>query len=488
MPTEDRTLSLQIRNRVTLLAVLAVGAAVALWLQVRDASPRVEAPAPRVVERDPELPELPAARLAAPVVYDLVSLIRDLEAAVPRRFGDLEDRHDHPEHDRVQVAFQAERSPFQAEITGDVARISTVVSYAGRAWYDPPLLPAVSAGCGMDEADGMPRARVSISSRIHLDEDWVLRSRARVDAVEAVSEEDRDRCRVTPLRVDVTGTALRGVRSALESRTREMDRQVAEVDVRSRLQEIWNTLEEPVRLTDDLWLLVRPDGVIRGRTLGEGTVLTIEVGMTAHPAIHLGPPPDIVLTELPGLEEGEVDDSALIFLEGRIHYPEAGALLNRQLQEREVELGGRVIRIRELSLRGVGDGQVALEVEFDGSARGRIFLVGRPELDPVAGEIHVPDLDFDLETQNLLVGGLAWLAHGQFVAFLRERARVPVSLVMEPAREQLLRGLNRDLSDQVSVEGEVLSTRLLGVRALREAVVVHVEADARATFHIRQGG
>ncbi|TVR52944.1 MAG: DUF4403 family protein [Gemmatimonadales bacterium] len=470
------------------LGLLALGGLLLFLIFRQDGPPRVEAPAPEVVDRDPELPKLPPARLAAPVVYDLSAVIRELEEAIPRSFGDLEERKAHPEHDRVEVAFRAERSPFQAEISGDVARISTTVSYAGRAWYDPPLLPSMSAGCGMEDEGEMPRARVTLSSRLGLDGDWILRSRARVDTVEAVSESDRDRCRVTPLRVDVTGTALRAVQGALQGRTEEIDRRVAEVGVRTRLQEIWHTLEEPVELTEDVWLLIKPQGVTQGRTRGEGSRLIIDVGLTAFPVIVLGPPPPTILTDLPGLQAGDVGENALISVEGRLHYPETGAILTRELQEREVDLGGRLVRIRELSLQGIGDGRVALAVDFEGTARGRIFLVGTPALDMEQGEIHVPDLDFDLRTRNVLVGGLDWLAHDRLVAFLRERARIPVAQVMAPAREQLLRGLNRDLSDEVTVEGEVLSTRLLEVQAHRDALVVHAEADARATFLIRQDG
>ncbi len=466
------------------VAVMGLALLLLLWRPWE--TPQVDAPAPDVVEEDPEVPSLEPAYLAAPVVYDLTAVIADLEDAVPRSFGDLNEREDHPEHGRVEVAYRAERGPFTAEIYGDVAHISATLSYGGRAWYDPPLLPALSAGCGEDGNEDMPRARVALSSRLRLDQDWILRSEARVDSVEPVSEEDRDRCRVTPLRVDVTGTALGAVRSALEGRTDEIDRQVAEVDVRSRLQRVWHILEEPIELTDDVWLLVNPVGVTQGRTHGEGTILTVEVGMTARPSIVLGPPPDTVLTDLPELEEGEVPDRAQILLEGRIHYPQAGVLFTREMEGREVELGRRFIRIQEVTLRGIGGGQVALEVQFEGSARGRVFLVGQPVLDSEENEIHVPDLEFDLETRNLLVGGLAWLAQDQLVEFLRARARIPLIDIVEPAREQLLRGMNRDLSDDVSVEGDVASTRLLEVRALRDYLLVHAEAEAHATFHVRQ--
>jgi hypothetical protein len=451
-----------------------------------DAPMFVEAPFPVVAEGEPEVPELAPAYLAAPVVYDLAMVLQRLEEQVPVVFGDLDERAEHSDNDRVELSYRVQRSPFQAEIHGDTARISAVLTYQGRVWYDPPLLPAVSASCGLEEDEEPPRARVSLSSRLHLDEDWVLRSRAQVDSVYAMSDEDRDRCRVTILDIDVTGTALSAVRSALQGRTDRIDEEVAGIDLRSRLQGVWEILEEPVELTDDLWLVVNPVGVRRGRTIGEGQVLTVEVGMTARPRLVLGPRPDVAFTEIPRLEDGPVPDQSTILLEGRVHYPEAGDLLMRQLRDREVVLGNRLLRIRDLGLEGIGGGRIALRLDFEGTAQGRIFLVGRPELDPASGQIHVPDLDFDLRTRNLLVGSLAWLAQDQVVAFLRQRARIPIETVLEAAREQLMRGLNRDLSDEVSVEGDVLDLHLREVIALREILVIHAEAEAYGILRVRQ--
>ncbi len=457
-----------------------------LFLIFVDRTPEVRAPSPDT-EEDVTLEPLPPAILGAPIVYDLGAILRDLEDAVPSTFGNLEERVPHPDRDRVHFAFDAERSPFEAEMRGDTARLTAVVTWRARAWYDPPVLPEVSTSCGTGDGDP-PRAVITVRSPLTLDPNWVLRSEATVEAVEAYSEETRDRCRITLFNIDVTGTAMGAIRSALEGRASQIDDLVAEVDVRSRLQGVWHTLEEPVELTDDVWLLVNPQSVTRGRALGEGTVLTIEVGMGALPIIQLSGPPEEIRTDLPELVDGEVAEEATIFIEGRAYYPEASRILNREIAEREVELSGRLIRIREVTLAGIGGGRVSLEVAFEGAARGRLFLVGTPELDTEQGEVHVPDLGFDLATQNLLVGGVAWLAHDRLLEFLRERARLPVHRIMEPAGEQLDRGLNRDLSDEVRIEGEVLSSRLLEVKALREALILRAEAEARATLHVVQGG
>jgi len=459
----------------------------ALLLTGCDRTPEVRAPEPEAVEEaDPSVPDLPLASLAAPVVYDLTHVLMDMDGEVPSTLGDMDERHDHPDRDRLTVAYLARRGPFRAEMRGEEARLAATLEYQVRAWYDPPLLPSISVSCGTDDDGPRPRARLELISPLSLSEDWVLQSRARVQRLEPYSDEERDQCRISPVGIDVTGTVMGAARSFLERNGHRIDDAVAKVDVRSRLQGIWHTLQEPVELTDEVWLLVNPQGVTRGRTEGSGTILTIQVGLTARPRIVLGPKPGYELTDLPPLKEGEVAEDAQILLEAFSTYGSAGRRLTEELGGQELALGRNRFQIRQLGLRGIGGGKVALEVEFEGSARGRLYLVGTPELDLELGEVHVPDLEFDVDTRNLLVGGLAWLRRASVEEFLRERARIPVAEIMKLAEEQLDRGLNRELSDEVTVEGEVLETELLGVTATREALIVHAGARARAVFSIQQ--
>lgn len=447
----------------------------------------IRAPAPAVgAALDVAVPDLPPAFLSAPVVLDLTRILADLEEAVPGTFGDLEERIDHPENDRVRVAFLARRSPFTTVMVGEEARMSATVAYQVRAWYNPPLLPEVSVSCGTGEGEPMPRAVLEMRSPLSLDGDWVLRSRVRLERLEPASEEDRDRCEVTPLGIGVTGTVMRAAAALLEGERERIDARVAEVDVRGRLQDVWETLQEPHELTDGVWLMVNPEGVTRGRTVGEGTVLTIQVGLSARPRLVVGSRPAVVYSPLPELGEGELPEEARILIEGFARYRDVGERLTRELQGQELSWGGNTVRLRELGLQPIGGGRVALEVAFDGSARGTVFLVGTPRLDEGDGVVHVPDLEFDVQTRNLLVGGLAWLAGGNLEAFLRERARVPVGEIMGLAEEQLLRGINRPLSDEVTVEGEVLGSDLIEVLADAPGLLVRASARVRAVLRIQQ--
>lgn len=480
------------RSRVTVTAMrvcLASPLLPALGLLVAapgcNLRPELRAPPPEVTD-DLEAPApLPPSHLAVPVMFDLASVMEALEREVPRSFGDIRERVPHPTNGRMHVAFEAERSEFDWELVDESARLSATLRYRGRGWYDLPLAPEVSASCGTaSDRDDRPAATLTLNSPLTLGADWRIRSRARVERIEPAAPAASNQCTVTVFGIDVTERVLNAARGFLDSNSGRIDREVARIDLVARLQSVWDRLSDPHELTDDVWLEVRPLRVAFGGFRGEGTRVRIHLGLTASPRIVLGPEPKREHTPLPPLELGGVGEGLNILVQGRAHYEEAAALLARELKDTELRWAGQRFRIREISLEGIGGGQVALGIGFGGSARGHVFLVGTPEIDAVTGEIHVPDLELDVASESLLMRSAAWIAQGELVRILRARARIPVAHVMEMATEQLDRGLNRRLSDEARLEGEVLTTELLGVRATRQALEVQAAATARATLHV----
>ncbi|CAN5627043.1 hypothetical protein BH23GEM11_BH23GEM11_09810 [soil metagenome] len=448
-----------------------------------DRSPRLDAPPPGVTAESEDLPDLPVSLLQAPVVYDLRPAVEALEREVPRTFGSLEERHEHPTRERVHVAFEVERGPFEWSFVGDTVRLSTTLHYRGRGWYDPPLAPEVNASCGTSEdEDNRPRAVVTIVSGLGVDAEWKLRSRARVESIRPASDSESDQCSVTIFGIDVTERVLSAAVGFLANQTDRIDREVAGIDLKGRLQRPWEHLLEPHELTDHVWLQIAPMAVSLGEVRGEGDQVRISLGLVARPRIVLGPEPTWAPVPLPALGSEVHGEGLRILLEACAHYDQAGDRITRELEGTELTWGGQTLRFRSATLRGIGGGQVALGIRFDGSARGEIFLVGTPALDLEAGEVHVPDLEFDVATADLLARSAAWIVRGEVRRKLREVARIPVADLMELAGEQLHRGLNRELSDEVSMEGTVGSASLLAVRATVDALRIHATADATATL------
>ena len=179
------------------------------------------------------LPTLPTSTLDIPLTYDLTPVVRALESAVPRKFGDIDERKQ-LSNKRMQIAFEATRGPFSVSLDGQTARISAVVHYKGRGFYNPRVGPNISSSCGI--SDERPRARITLVSNLTVTPEWKLRGRTRIANVAPYSEERRDQCRVTAFRIDVTERVINATREQLEKQRPLIDRRIASLDIRSRFQ------------------------------------------------------------------------------------------------------------------------------------------------------------------------------------------------------------------------------------------------------------
>lgn len=422
------------------------------------------------------LPPVSPSVVDAPISYALEPALRALEAAVPRTFGDLEDRHTLSSNTRQSVAFEATRTPFKVALDSMRLTLTTVVSYQGRGWYNPAIGPTVSGSCGT--GDEQPRVRVVLTIDIELGHDWKMQSKTRLKSIEPLTDQDRDQCRVTLLKIDVTDRVMKAFRPLLISRLPTVDRNIRGFDVHSRMEKWYNKLNKSIRITDSLWLMLGPEQVRVGEMRLTDTALIFDIRLFAKPLLIAGPRPANITTSLPPMVPAarEVGDSAHIRLEGLLAYDVAGALLSKQLVGRRFSRFGRRLSIASTRVYPLGDGRVVLAVGIEGAVVGDAYFVGTPQVDTTTKMLTVPDLDFDVETANALVRGLAWIKKSDMVNDLRQRAQVPLEPIVEETRARVEEALNRDLADGVLLSGQVQSGRLLDVIADPRWLIVRAEA------------
>ena len=447
--------------------------------------PEVDAPPPVTRADVDSLPPLPMSVIEAPLSYDVTPALRDLEKVVPRRFGDIEKKIASPGNKRVHFAFEAQRDPFVIKLDGDTVRMTAVIRYAGRVWYNPPLAPEMSASCGVN--GDRPRARVEVVTPIRMSTDWKLRSRTTVRTVEAMTKEERDQCELTFLKLDVTGKVVDAARKLFESKTKWIDNKVATINLREKFEGFWATIQQPIRLTDTVWLAINPKGVHLGRASGAKRTLTAGVVLTAEPRIVVGRKPEVPATPLPTqVAATETPGGFHILFEGVLAYDVASKLLTEQLRGEKISMGRHSIAVDKLRMFSVGGGKIALEVTFGGVTSGHVYFIGTPLYDYAGDRLYVPDLDYDVGTANVLVRGLSWLKHDDLRNYLRDKARWPMGGLIKQAHKEVTNGINRDLSPGVRLSGEVRNIEIAGVHAAPEAVRVRAHADGTVRLDVGQ--
>lgn len=423
------------------------------------------------------LPPVPPSYLDVPVRYDLGPALAWLEKEVPPAFGDIEERRPVRDKKRMHYAYAAKRSPFRLTIDGRHAVLEADVEYEARVWYDPPVLPQISASCGT--GDVRPRARLTIATDVELTSGWTLRPRSRAIA-RPKTRAERDKCKVSLLHINVTKKVMEAAQEALQKRVSEFDARLAAFDLPKESLRLWRTLQSPQRLTDSLWLVVDPTAVRVGLLAMDGDTLVTTIGLSAQPRVVGGARPDSATRPLPPPQDSTSRPPVLHLLaEGRLPYDVASTILTRELRGDTIHVANQNLVIDSLQVLGVGDGRAAVGLAVHGPVEGILYVVGHPAYDTASAELYMPDLTYDVGTRDLLTGTLAWLAGSSVEDYLRNRVRIKLGKVIADGRDLLERNLNRTLADGVHLRAEVTSGRGLGVRAAPDALLLRVVASGQ---------
>lgn len=425
----------------------------------------------------------PISTINVPMAIPVQSLVELVDEAVPWRYGHLDEFHSTPDGGRARIAFELERGPFSADVVEGVARLRAAVLYRVRVHYDLPLLPDIETSCGVG-GDPRPALTVSIESPLSLARDWTLRTNASLANLAPATSQAVDRCTVTALGIDITDRIVADAGTFLEDHLADIDSLVARVDTRSRFTSWWNTLREPIELRDSLWLAMQPEAIRRGPLRTSGDSVVVQLGLRARPQIVFGGRPPTPKTSLPPLDSGEVEPGLDIRVDARAEYGAASRFLEEALSGRTIDMRGRSVQVDSIEVYGIGSGRLAMRVGVSGDLRGRLYLTGRPDIDPISGQVSVPDLELDVATRDVLFSAASWFTASPLRDYLRERATWPSAPAIDWLSMWLVRGLNRDISPDLRVSGVVDSVEIIGATALRDALWVRLAARGSASTFV----
>jgi len=436
--------------------------------------------------REPPPPVMPASHFDVPLTYDITKVIGVVDRAVPTQFGSLDSVHQVGDDASRHYAYQAKRGAFTVFGNDSEFHMRATLAYEARGYYKLGFAPTVSAGCGTS-TDHPPRAVVELATPLSLSPNWHLVSHARLIRVAPASAQSRDRCEVRLLHYDVTDRIIDAARTALVNRLPAIDSMVDAVDLTGHVTDWWGDLNRPIRLTDGVWLLLKPVRLSAGTARGRGHALMVRVSLDARPRIVTAKQaPVMVVPPLPPLGTDTIARGFHILIEGIVDYVTASRVLSGAVHGAVVTEQGHTVTIDSVMVSPASGGRLALSVAFHGDAQGTLRLVGVPRHDLVRHGIAMPDLDYDLHTDSPLINVYSWLASPALRILLREKAVLPLAPALRRGRQLLLSGLNRKIGDAMTLTAGIDSVAARGVYITRKGLVLRAEAMGHATVSVRQ--
>ena len=248
-------------------------------------------------------------------------------------------------------------------------------------------------------------------------------------------------------------------------------------NIRERIKEIWDKIQEPVEMAKDIWLQVLPDSFSVGSyriipDLANPRMETV-FELYAQPNVFIGSKPSLTKVELPPLKDLKPGvDGFHIVTNLKIRFDEINRLLvdpkigivNKSLPGSE----DHDIKLTNVRIYGSG-GKIVVEAQVqyapilnfsDKPAQLTVYLLGTPTYHPKTQIIDFPDMDFDIKSSDFLVQMVDFIDGPGMRDQLRKDAVIPVGKQLEALKQQLTKMLNRPLGSHVVLKTTVTSLKM----------------------------
>lgn len=210
----------------------------------------------------------------------------------------------------------------------------------------------------------------------------------------------------------------------------------ASIDFTQGVATFWKELEQPQEIVKDVWLVANPESASISNPVGENGAVHFDVAFSCEPYIVYGNRPAPALNSQPVLAHLHSGSGFNIDLEGRVRYADALKKLNNELSGKEISYQGHTMRITDIDLYASGN-TLAIGVGISKPFKSRLWLFGKPLIDIASNKVRVDNIDYSLETKNVIAKVAEWILHSSLQQELQNKAEFPLSNQVQEARKEL---------------------------------------------------
>ncbi|MDF0673639.1 MAG: DUF4403 family protein [Nitrospira sp.] len=427
------------------------------------------------------LPPPSPPSLARSVVNMEVSLsAEELALLVDQTFPPVVAREDGwndaallPGRDDLRFLYRLHRGGFRYQMRQDRLEL-TFNDIRYRIWARRPGTERVEEGsCGHGD-DPPKRIQVVAHTAVSWSDAWRLNPQTSFDPPAFV-----DDCRLQPLNVDATPMLQSLVQSRLSVLAEKIDRKIDEHNAgKQRAAVIWKKLQEPVELMSNRWLTLNPvDARVGPIDSDGGLLIKTSVNLIMEPKILDRKPPSQD-RPLPSLEmaPATMGGSRLLY-PVFVDYAKINGRLERMLVGQNIDTPlGEPITITGVELYGSGS-KLIVAIKVKGGVNGTLYSTGVPVFDEPSRSIKFRDLDFTMDTKNMLVRGAERFWRDTLLEKMESEIFVDLAEPLMLMQTRLNEALTRELAPGARLEGRFTKLLPAGIYPVTGGVEVQMIAQ-----------
>ena len=420
------------------------------------------------------LPELPISELDIPIKLAGASVMAKVEKLVPAEFtSDSWPEFLHPSCD-FRYKYRFLRTNLQVSCANNIISIHFGGNYqvSGSKCLCTagiPVTPWVSGNCGFPPQP-LRKVNMGITSSLQFLPNYQLRTATVINQVQPV-----DKCSVSVFSSDITQLVMDSIRSSLAFFSSSLDQTIAGMNFSKYINSFRDSSYRKVVIGKYGYFLLNPSAVRIGQLNYVKDSFSISIGLSckpefsSDPANHIIPPPS-----LPALLQTENRNGVRLYLNGNYDYDFLSKILHDSLYNKVFEINGRTIVVKECVIRGTGNQQIELRIDFAGSNHGSIYLKGKPELDTAKQTLSIPDIQYTLEGEDLALKIARSLFRNKIRKTIQGKSYLDVTALLTANKSVIDQVLNREWMPGIRSSGTLKEAKIIGMLVTRQNIQVQL--------------
>lgn len=279
------------------------------------------------------------------------------------------------------------------------------------------------------------------------------------------------------------------IRYSKKQITETIDEQIRkELDLKTRLKPIWDQLKQPILLSDTMkiWFQFTPNQVGLEPFLNRNNALNSAAHVKGFARLKIGSPPISPASQ--DIEYGlnaEGEDSLRIVINAEVPYESIKLIASQRIIGQTYKSGEKQLTIEDLEAFGQGD-KLVLKLKTTGDYKGVIYLKGRPHFDKENNRVDLSDLDFDLETKNVLHRSAGWIFKGPLRNILEKNLVFPLDQNFESLRKEMDNQINHGaIAKWLRMETEGIQLGLEDIYLSPDGIQLNFLLSGLVTVHLK---
>lgn len=428
------------------------------------------------------LPSLPESELDLPLRIYAPPILSRADSIVPKEFtSDAWPNYSQPSCD-FRYKYHFVRSGLSITCVNNKIGVRFTGNYQLTGskcicTMNKPVSPWVSGSCGYGN-EPMRRIGISVSSQLNFLPNYKIKSVTKLDNLLAY-----DKCIVSLFSSDVTQLVIDSVQSSVNVFCTALDQTVAGMDFSKAFEQSFAMAYNKTPLSKYGYLSVNPSTIRVGKLNYSKDTFNISVGITCRPELSSDSTNKTNIASLPSLNAGENKNSVALYMNANYDYAFLSKLLNDTLHNKVFEVNGRTIVIKEAAIKGIGNHQIEVRIDFAGSNKGRIYLRGTPVLDAANQTLTIPDVSYAIEDEDLALKIAKNLFRNKIKKNLQGKSYLDVGALIKSNLPILNEKLNTTkLANNIYSSGKVNDIRIIGLLAQNNVLQMQVYTNANISL------